>query len=65
LLSCRNEYEKVSSFVGIGLWRLGYSIAVAAPKPAVYDVSYDPTRELYQDFNVAFAKHWKARRPKW
>jgi sulfate transport system substrate-binding protein len=25
------------------------------------NVSYDPTRELYQDFNAAFAKHWKAR----
>ena len=23
------------------------------------NVSYDPTRELYQDFNAAFAKHWK------
>jgi len=23
------------------------------------NVSYDPTRELYQDYNVAFAKHWK------
>jgi sulfate/thiosulfate transport system substrate-binding protein len=23
------------------------------------NVSYDPTRELYQDFNQAFAKHWK------
>lgn len=22
------------------------------------NVSYDPTRELYQDFNTAFAKHW-------
>jgi len=25
------------------------------------NVSYDPTRELYQDFNKAFAAHWKAR----
>ena len=25
------------------------------------NVSYDPTRELYQDFNAAFAKHWKAK----
>jgi sulfate/thiosulfate transport system substrate-binding protein len=25
------------------------------------NVSYDPTRELYQDFNEAFAKYWKAR----
>ena len=25
------------------------------------NVSYDPTRELYVDFNKAFAAHWKAR----
>ena len=25
------------------------------------NVSYDPTRELYQDFNSAFAKYWKAK----
>jgi sulfate/thiosulfate-binding protein len=25
------------------------------------NVSYDPTRELYQDYNVAFAKYWKAK----
>jgi sulfate transport system substrate-binding protein len=25
------------------------------------NVSYDPTRELYQELNVAFAKHWKAK----
>src|SRR6202048_5131322 len=23
------------------------------------NVSYDPTRELYQDYNAAFARHWK------
>ena len=23
------------------------------------NVSYDPTRELYEDFNAAFARHWK------
>jgi len=23
------------------------------------NVSYDPTRELYEDYNAAFAKHWK------
>jgi sulfate/thiosulfate transport system substrate-binding protein len=26
------------------------------------NVSYDPTRELYQDFNAAFAKHWQAKK---
>lgn len=25
------------------------------------NVSYDPTRELYQDFNAAFAKYWKGK----
>lgn len=25
------------------------------------NVSYDPTRELYQEFNVAFAKFWQAK----
>ena len=25
------------------------------------NVSYDPTRELYQDYNEAFAKYWKAK----
>ena len=25
------------------------------------NVSYDPTRELYQDFNAAFVKHWKIK----
>lgn len=25
------------------------------------NVSYDPTRELYQEFNVAFAKYWQAK----
>lgn len=25
------------------------------------NVSYDPTRELYQEFNAAFAKHWQEK----
>jgi sulfate transport system substrate-binding protein len=25
------------------------------------NVSYDPTRELYQDFNAAFGRYWKAK----
>ena len=30
-----------------------------AAKVELLNVSYDPTRELYQDFNKAFAAHWK------
>ncbi|MBV8201822.1 MAG: sulfate transporter subunit, partial [Acidobacteria bacterium] len=34
----------------------------AAPKEiTLLNVSYDPTRELYQDFNAAFARAWKAK----
>ena len=35
------------------------SLAFAETK--LLNVSYDPTRELYQDFNAAFAKHWKSQ----
>ena len=32
----------------------------AAPAPVeLLNVSYDPTRELYDEFNTAFAQHWK------
>ena len=36
--------------------------ALAQPAPVkLLNVSYDPTRELYVDFNKAFAAHWKAK----
>jgi sulfate transport system substrate-binding protein len=28
---------------------------------SLLNVSYDPTRELYQEYNAAFAKHWQAK----
>ena len=31
----------------------------AAADTTLLNVSYDPTRELYQEFNKAFAEHWK------
>lgn len=31
----------------------------AAKEIKLLNVSYDPTRELYQDYNVAFVRHWK------
>jgi sulfate/thiosulfate-binding protein len=35
--------------------------AAAQAQTTLLNVSYDPTRELYQEFNTAFAKHWKAK----
>jgi sulfate/thiosulfate-binding protein len=44
------------------------SLVIALVAPSAYaadvtllNVSYDPTRELYQDFNKAFAAKWKAQ----
>lgn len=34
------------------------SEATAPKKIEIMNVSYDPTRELYKEFNRAFAKHW-------
>jgi len=39
---------------------LGTPVAAQA-QTTLLNVSYDPTRELYQEFNAAFAKHWKAK----
>ncbi len=45
---------------------LGLTLGLTLPASAQADstllnVSYDPTRELYQEFNAAFAKHWHAK----
>lgn len=34
---------------------------VSAAEVSLLNVSYDPTRELYQDFNAAFSKYWQAK----
>ncbi len=47
--------------------RLGVSLAAAtvlfagaaSAATELLNVSYDPTRELYQEYNAAFIKHWK------
>ena len=38
----------------------GAQLAYAA-ETTLLNVSYDPTRELYQEYNTAFAKYWKAK----
>lgn len=35
--------------------------SVFAKDISLLNVSYDPTRELYREFNTAFAKHWKEK----
>lgn len=40
---------------------LGLGAAAAALHSISYDNNPDPAREMYEDFNKAFARHWKAR----
>lgn len=40
---------------------LGLSALAAQAQVSLLNVSYDPTRELYVEFNQAFARHWKAK----
>ena len=35
--------------------------SVQAADVNLLNVSYDPTRELYKEYNPAFAKYWKAK----
>ncbi|MHB2267748.1 sulfate ABC transporter substrate-binding protein [Aliihoeflea sp. PC F10.4] len=34
----------------------------AQAQQTIINVSYDPTRELYREFNAAFAEHWEAEK---
>ena len=36
-------------------------LSAGAKEIKLLNVSYDPTRELYADYNAAFAKYWKAK----
>ena len=40
---------------------LSAGLVQAQAPVSLLNVSYDPTRELYAEFNKAFAKHWKAK----
>ena len=37
------------------------ALGAAAKDVTLLNVSYDPTRELYQDYNAAFAKYWQSK----
>ena len=50
----------------VTLLALGFGLApgiapAAAQEITLLNVSYDPTRELYRDFNAALARYWKAK----
>jgi sulfate/thiosulfate-binding protein len=55
-----NWKQKLWLSVGIATLAAGAGNA-AAKEVTLLNVSYDPTRELYVDFNKAFAEYWKKK----
>src|SRR5262245_22873200 len=48
-----------SFFLAMALSLVGLGCAPDSKDIRLLNVSYDPTRALYADFNAAFAQHWK------
>ena len=51
----------MKTLLKIILAALAFAGAAHAKDIKLLNVSYDPTRELYQTYNVAFAKYWKEK----
>jgi sulfate transport system substrate-binding protein len=52
----------ISGLFALAALAAGPGAAPAQGKPVtLLNVSYDPTRELYEDFNKAFATYWKGK----
>ena len=60
-MSLRKWFGAVALAVLIAVTVGAMHTAHAASSVTLLNVSYDPTRELYVDFNAAFAKYWKAK----
>ena len=55
----KNIFKRIS--LSIAAVALITPLAIQAADVSLLNVSYDPTRELYQDYNEAFSKYWKAK----
>jgi len=53
--------KRISRFIATTALALGFTALAAQAQVSLLNVSYDPTRELYVEFNQAFARHWKAK----
>ncbi len=63
-MSLRRDFIKIplAAAAAAALALPGVTAFAQAPAPVtLLNVSYDPTRELYVEYNAAFAKYWKAK----
>ena len=51
----------ILSAIALGAVIVGSSGQTQQNASALLNVSYDPTRELYQDYNAAFSKYWQQK----
>lgn len=54
------SFRRRLSFLAAGLTLAWLGVAAADAQDTLLNVSYDPTRELYVEFNQAFAKKWQS-----
>ena len=62
-MNSRRYFINLSIHTAVALTLAGPALISHAQPPPVtlLNVSYDPTRELYVDYNAAFVKYWRAK----
>jgi sulfate/thiosulfate-binding protein len=60
-MSLRRNIIKLSLGAALGAGMALTALPSLAQAVQLLNVSYDPTRELYADYNQAFAKYWKGK----
>jgi sulfate transport system substrate-binding protein len=57
--SMRSLYSRIKPFISAAII-LSVSASLVHAQTHLLNVSYDPTREFYEEYNRLFAQHWKA-----
>ena len=57
-----HRFRSVSRGIAVA-WVVGLcgALSIGSEPAVLLNVSYDPTREFYTEFNAAFAKHWEEK----
>ena len=60
-MSLRRDFIKIPLAAALAGAMALSALPAHAQTVTLLNVSYDPTRELYTEYNAAFAKYWKAK----
>lgn len=61
LLQKTQKNNTLAYFFTIFMLLFNSAAAIASNEISILNVSYDATRELYQEYNLVFAKYWEAK----